>query len=109
MWVAVTILEQHIAIFTGLFVAHQLIRGVHCNSILHILKHFFVIDDVAVILVVTVKLVGAADRLKQGGTGNKWMGGPYGARKLVASRLCVFAKQHMVKNSRFPIGNSGNI
>lgn len=47
------------------FVDVQLVRGVHGDRVLHLLKQLFVIDDMAIVLVVAVEAIGAANSLEQ--------------------------------------------
>ena len=43
----------------------QLVGGVHRHRVLHVLEEFLVVYDVAVVLVVAVEPVGAADGLEE--------------------------------------------
>ena len=47
------------------FVDVQLVRGVNGDGVLHLLEQLFVVDDVAIVLVVAVEPVCAADSLEQ--------------------------------------------
>ncbi|MNR03545.1 hypothetical protein D3C85_1194420 [compost metagenome] len=43
----------------------QFIRGVHRNDVLHVAEQLFEIDDIAIVFVITVEPVGAANCLEQ--------------------------------------------
>ena len=56
---------MHIVVAAVALVDVQLVGVVHRDGLLHVAEEFLEIDDVAVILVVAVQPVGAADGLKE--------------------------------------------
>ena len=59
------VLETHVVIATVARVDVQLVRAIHRDGLLNVTEELLEIDDVAVVLVVAVEPVGAADGLEQ--------------------------------------------
>ncbi|MNC74415.1 hypothetical protein D3C75_1257680 [compost metagenome] len=58
------VLQLNVVVATTARFLIQLVRGVHRNDVLHIAEQLFEIDDIAIVLVITVEPVGAANCLE---------------------------------------------